>query len=98
VVRADQAAALGFYQRDNGNPSYQERRQTMEESSLDQNSRDSNWAIKQSTLGERVWKSSWINQNKPERSCQINLDYCGDWSSIDTPYQTNPICRIGQIE
>ncbi|GKB76872.1 ribonuclease H-like domain, reverse transcriptase, RNA-dependent DNA polymerase [Tanacetum coccineum] len=26
------AAALGFYQRDNGNPSYQERRQTMEES------------------------------------------------------------------
>ncbi|GJX10889.1 hypothetical protein Tco_0200748 [Tanacetum coccineum] len=25
-------AALGFYQRDNGNPSYQERRQTMEES------------------------------------------------------------------
>ncbi|GJT16692.1 hypothetical protein Tco_0875398 [Tanacetum coccineum] len=26
------AVALGFYQRDNGNPSYQERRQTMEES------------------------------------------------------------------
>ncbi|GKD90065.1 hypothetical protein Tco_1365572, partial [Tanacetum coccineum] len=26
------AAALGFYQRENGNPSYQERRQTMEES------------------------------------------------------------------
>ncbi|GJU55799.1 hypothetical protein Tco_1229513 [Tanacetum coccineum] len=26
------AAALGFYQRDNGYPSYQERRQTMEES------------------------------------------------------------------
>ncbi|GKD26724.1 putative reverse transcriptase domain-containing protein, partial [Tanacetum coccineum] len=26
------AAVLGFYQRDNGNPSYQERRQTMEES------------------------------------------------------------------
>ncbi|GJV56877.1 ribonuclease H-like domain, reverse transcriptase, RNA-dependent DNA polymerase [Tanacetum coccineum] len=26
------AAALGFYQRDNGNPSYQERRQTIEES------------------------------------------------------------------
>ncbi|GJX36422.1 hypothetical protein Tco_0247979 [Tanacetum coccineum] len=26
------AAALGFYQRDNGNPSYQEMRQTMEES------------------------------------------------------------------
>ncbi|GJV26661.1 hypothetical protein Tco_1383109 [Tanacetum coccineum] len=26
------AAALGFYQRNNGNPSYQERRQTMEES------------------------------------------------------------------
>ncbi|GJQ99198.1 hypothetical protein Tco_0522183 [Tanacetum coccineum] len=26
------AAALGFYQIDNGNPSYQERRQTMEES------------------------------------------------------------------
>ncbi|GJW13267.1 hypothetical protein Tco_0017400 [Tanacetum coccineum] len=26
------AAALGFYQRDNGNPSYQERRQTMEKS------------------------------------------------------------------
>ncbi|GJX73223.1 hypothetical protein Tco_0311818 [Tanacetum coccineum] len=26
------AAALGFYQKDNGNPSYKERRQTMEES------------------------------------------------------------------
>ncbi|GKF34383.1 hypothetical protein Tco_0107583, partial [Tanacetum coccineum] len=28
------AAASGFYQRDNGNPSYQERRQTMEESMI----------------------------------------------------------------
>nr|GEY87910.1 putative reverse transcriptase domain-containing protein [Tanacetum cinerariifolium] len=30
--RNEPAAAPGFYQRDNGNPSYQERRQTMEES------------------------------------------------------------------
>nr|GEZ83116.1 hypothetical protein [Tanacetum cinerariifolium] len=30
-VRRYRVAALGFYQRDNENPSYQERRQTMEE-------------------------------------------------------------------
>ncbi|GKC19365.1 hypothetical protein Tco_1021515 [Tanacetum coccineum] len=31
-ARRYRSAAPGFYQRDNGNPSYQERRQTMEES------------------------------------------------------------------
>ncbi|GKD53097.1 putative reverse transcriptase domain-containing protein [Tanacetum coccineum] len=49
------AAALGFYQRDNGNTSYQERRQTMEESlnkfmklrSFNQSIRDSNWENEQ---------------------------------------------------
>ncbi|GJR99372.1 putative reverse transcriptase domain-containing protein [Tanacetum coccineum] len=49
------AAAPGFYQRDNGNTSYQERRQTMEESlnkfmklrSFNQSIRDSNWENEQ---------------------------------------------------
>ncbi|GJV15462.1 hypothetical protein Tco_1360785 [Tanacetum coccineum] len=64
------ATSLGFYQRNNANPSYQERRQSMEESLRKFMSK----SAKRHEENFNLIKEIRASTDKPEGSCQDDLD------------------------